>query len=94
MKKFVLLFICLFSFSYPVFADEAAPDNSNWGIQPITADQQKAKETSASEKTWNQEVNETIYDNYGSDESPAFLNRENIDPHESDLDEDYDSGSN
>lgn len=92
MKKLILLFICIVPtvICYPVFAAEAAPDDSNWGIQPVTKDWQRAQQTSSSEKAWDEEVNEKIYENYGSEASPAFLNRENINPGESDYD--YGSG--
>lgn len=92
MKIFILLFSCLslFALFYPAFADEAAPDNSNWGIQPLTEDQQKTKVISSEEKIWNKEQDKNIYENYGSEESPAFLNRENINPGEADYN--YGSG--
>lgn len=96
MKKIILFFICLivFSFFYPAFADETNFDNSNWGIQPVNQDEQQAKETSPLEKIWNKEQDENIYDNYGSEESPAFLDRENIDPGEYEYDYNDDSGNN
>lgn len=88
MKKIILFFIFLtaFTFFYPALADESAYDNSNWGVHPLSDKEQKSKETSSSEKIWNEEQDEMIYENYGSEESPAFLNRENTGTEEYDSD--------
>ena len=83
MKQLFFLVLCLFLFLSIslAFADDAPCDNSNWGIQP---QKQSPQKLSAAEKTWDEEEYEYIYENYGSQESPAFLNRENINPNEAD----------
>jgi len=84
MKKLFNLIICLslFLFTSCAFGDDAPSDDSNWGVQP----QKQSPKIAPSEKTWNEEQDETIYDNYGSEESPAYLNRENMNPNEADYD--------
>lgn len=92
MKKmfFIVISLLLCSVFNGIFADEAAPDNSNWGVPPMSQNEQVIDEnTTPSENTWNDEHDLKIYNNYGSEKSPAFLNRENINPNESD----YGSGS-
>lgn len=78
----------LFTLSCLLFTPFAFANDSNWGVQPLNKTQQNAGE--ASEKVWNRENNENIYENYGSEESPAFLNRENVDPATSNFNENYD----
>lgn len=81
MKKSVLFLICLFIFPLFHFAQaDVTGDDSNWGIQPTKS---VPAPTEKSEQTWQDEHDEAIYDNYGSDQSPAFLNREKINPNES-----------
>lgn len=90
MKKIILLFIYLyvFSFFYPVCASDAAVDNSNWGVSPTTS-QNKQGSGEQEEKVLDNEQNQTIYENYGSKESPAFLNSVNSPEDEGE----YDSGA-
>lgn len=91
MKKVFLLSLFLFFNSCFVLADDTAVDNSNWGIQP---QKQISQKPSAAEKTWNEEEYHLIYDDYGSDKSIYFLNRENMSPTENDdQDEDYESNN-
>lgn len=75
--------LCLFSFSYPAFGDDAPADDSNWGVQPVP---QPTQDTggSAEQDAWKREHDEIIYQKYGSEDSPSFLNRENMNPNESD----------
>lgn len=85
-KRILILFaFCTLHFTSLAFADD---NSSNWGIQPLNKSQQNGSE--AAEKVWNRENNETIDENYGSEESPAFLNREDVDPATSDFNESYD----
>lgn len=81
MKKF-LSFLALVSFISPVFAEE------NWGVQSPPSVKQGAEE--ASQKVWDREESEKIHEYYGSEESPGFLNREDIDPSTSEFEEKYD----
>lgn len=83
MKR-ILCFLVLFLLSLPVFADES----SNWGVQPPPATVQNTKENS--EKVWDREENQNIYENYGSGDSPEFLNRGGIDPRDSMMEDTYD----
>lgn len=88
MKKIILCIIVLIvaSLFHLVNANaEVTNDDKNWGIEPVVLDKPSGTSNSeASEKTWQGEHDEAIYDNYGSDQSPAFLNRENMNPNESD----------
>lgn len=80
MKKFLLLFLFLFLIS-PAFADDYQLNNNSVPNQQTTTNaQNNSKE--ASEQVFDQTKDQLIYDYYGSVESPAFLNRENIDPQE------------
>ncbi|MFA7659522.1 MAG: hypothetical protein WCY19_08825 [Candidatus Gastranaerophilaceae bacterium] len=87
MKEFILSVMCLFLFFlfHPAFADDdGTSSNSNWGIPPASKDEMSAQNSGSAEEAWSEEYNQTIYERYGSDESPAFNNRENINPNESD----------
>ena len=82
---FLILFLFLSQSAGYVFADDTAVDNSNWGIQSHSQSESGyGKPGSQSEDAWDAQQDDTIYNNYGSEESPAFLNRENINPNESD----------
>ena len=87
MKKFFYLSI-LFLIISPALANDISANDSNWGIQSPIEKQQKEAETS--EKVWEKEQSGKLYENYGSQDSPAFLNRENIDPSTSDFEDKYD----
>lgn len=91
MKKVFLSITYLFLFSACVFADDSTVDNPNWGIQPASKDVQSL---SPSQKVWDAERDQIIDKNYGSDQSPAFLNRENVDPQGSYLDDNYNYDDN
>lgn len=87
MKKIILLIICLslISLFYPVFADDAPLDNSNWGVQPPPTRYDKGTNTApTSEEVWDKQREQLIEGRYGSDESPSFLNRENMNPYDTD----------
>ena len=85
MKNLIFLIFFLIFCSYPVLGDDTAPNTSNWGVQPIPQNKLPIDKTfSPSENIWGNEQDDYIYNNYGSEESPAFLNRENINPNESD----------
>lgn len=86
MKKIFLLTACLLFTSFQVFADCTTIDNPNWGIQPASKNFQKQ---SPLQKALDEQRDQAIYENYGSEQSPAFLNRENIDPQDSDSGGDY-----
>lgn len=77
----------LFTFYFLLFTSSALADDSNWGIQPPSTKQVPSQ---ASQKVWENEQSEKLYENYGSQDSPAFLNRENIDPATSEYEEKYD----
>lgn len=94
MEKFILLLIYLFMFSlfYPAFADSEAPsDNSNWGI-PTAPSGQLQGSPSPAQNVWDEERNNIIDKNYGSETSPAFLNRDKINPYEDGNDSDSNYG--
>lgn len=82
MKK-ILLAAFLLLFVLPVLADD-----SNWGISSYP--QVKPSQQEQSEKVWNNENDELMYDNYGSANSPGFLNRGNVDPRGSISEDNYD----
>lgn len=84
MKKIIFLVFFIFLFISPVIADN---NSSNWGVQPLNVNPQNGSE--ASERVWNRENNENVYENYGSEESPAFLNRDDVDPATSEFNENY-----
>lgn len=75
------MFLSTFLISLPVFADDSQTNSTNWGIQPKQKTQPAGE---PSEYVWDKEEEEYIYDNYGSEYSPAFLNRQNMNPNESD----------
>lgn len=83
MKRIVLLFSALFIFQFPALAQDA---DSNWGIQQQQNSSNQCN--SIEEKVWQREYDRALYEEYGSDQSPAFLNRENIDSDETDYDSD------
>lgn len=71
-----------------LFTQSAFADDSNWGIQQQPNVNPAPSQNS--QKVWEKEQNEKLYENYGSQDSPAFLNRENIDPATSEYEEKYD----
>lgn len=87
---FASLYLCilftLYSLLFIPFA--LADDSSNWGIQQPQVEKTKQGETS--EKVWEKEQSEKLYQDYGSTDSPGFLNREDVDPATSDFEEKYD----
>lgn len=68
MKKFILILIFLLGFSC-AFADDKSMNNQNYAAQKINHKE-------ASEIIWDREMEQSLYENYGSEVSPAFLNRE------------------
>ena len=71
MKKFLLLlFLNFFLTVLPVFAQNSATGNSNWGLTPNPPKQAPGE---LAEKVWDDERDEKIYQNYGSQESSDFL---------------------
>lgn len=91
MKKTILLVMCLFLFSYPAKAQDESNCNAPTGNVTQSNDNVQVTESPA-EKTWDREYNRALNEEYGSAESPAFLNRENIDSDDSDYD-DNEAGS-
>lgn len=81
VSAFLILFIC------PIWADEAPLDDTNWGISPS----EDYQTVSASEDTWDNQRQNIIEEKYGSDQSPAFLNRARITPYEDGNDGDSDN---
>lgn len=77
------MFICLCFCPLLAFADSSSVDDTNWGVQPTLRPAQ-AITPEASEDVWNQQRNNIIDEKYGCDTSPGFLNRDNINPNESD----------
>lgn len=58
--------------------------DKNWGVQPVSEDQQAQLDNDSNVQGSDDFYSELIAPEYGSDQSPAFLNRENINPNESD----------
>lgn len=81
MKKLILLTMCILLIS-PAFADDYPYKDSSQFIQKQKEEARQESAKEASEQTFDQTKEQLIYDYYGSIESPAFLNRENIDPEE------------
>lgn len=74
----------------PVFSDDSTGsdipfDSSNWGVQSVPQDNQDNDESSAQD-TWDRIHDQTIDKKYGSEDSPLFLNREEMNPNEQDYD--------
>lgn len=92
MKRIIRCILIFFAFChFPLlhFASLAfADESSNWGVQQPSVEKTKQGETS--EKIWDNEQAERLYDDYGSPDSPGFLNREGIDPRDSTSEDDYD----
>lgn len=88
MKKIIRCILLLFALCPLHFAVSSVSAEENWGVQPPSS-VNKGKEE-ASQKVWDREETEKIEKYYGSEESPDFLNRGDIDPSTSDYDERYD----
>lgn len=87
MKKFafLIIFILAFSYTHHAFADDVNPTSDpNWGVPSENENTHQADEDTPTEDEWDKIYDQTIYNKYGSDESPAYLNRENMNPGESD----------
>lgn len=85
MKKIILVLIAMLSFSC-AFADDKTTDNTTFGTLQTNS-------TEESEAIWDRERDDSIRKDYGSEFSPAFSNRENIDIDQGDGDYDYDYDS-
>jgi hypothetical protein len=83
---FTLLLFTLYSLLFTSLA--FAGDSSNWGVQQPSVT--KPTPSEISEKVWDKENNEKVYEDYGSKDSPGFLNREDVDPATTDFEEKYD----
>ena len=83
---FTLLLFTLYSLLFTPLA--FADDSSNWGVGQPSVTKPISGETS--EKVWDKENNEKVYEDYGSRDSPGFLNREDVDPATTDFEEKYD----
>lgn len=82
MKKFVLFLLLIMVSSVNAFADDSALDSTNWGISPhrqTNSDQPGEAE----EAVWEGERDEYIYNNYGEEDSSAYMNRSKVDAYES-----------
>lgn len=84
MNKEVLLVLCMCLLSYSAIAQEEAYSDTK-----ETTGQQKQiinqnTQTESSEQDWDLMYDQTVNERYGSIESPAFLNREEMNPNESD----------
>ena len=88
MKKIIVLLTCILLLSaysrIVVRADEDYCDSPNWGVPQINQNEQNIGEFSSAESVWDEERDENIYENYGSNKSPTFLSRENIEPDDDD----------
>lgn len=86
MKKIILLFICLLLSLCSVFADDNPLDNSNWGVQPLPTRRYNTEtnDVPTPEEIWDRQRDQIIEGRYGSDDSPSFLNRGNMNPYDTD----------
>lgn len=80
MKNFALLFACLLTFSIFSYAiaEEEIPNDPGWSIRP--KQQINTIYGEDEEQIWNNEEEQNIEKNYGSDKSPTFMNRNNSSP--------------
>lgn len=83
------MLICFCLVSSSVWAQAQNESNYIFSGKPQQQEIDEQVENCDSEETWQELHDQLIYDNYGCEDSPAFLNRENINPHESD----YEYGS-
>ena len=67
-----------------MLAEDTTYADSNWGIQPASDNQQAKQDNNSDQQGADDFYSELIAPQYGSDQSPAFLHRENINPNESD----------
>ncbi len=83
MNKIILLLLCLCIMNCPIFA-QGSLQQSKDGVDTDISEQNSEDEDSQDSEDSDDFYNEIIYQQYGSDMSPAFMNRENINPNESD----------
>lgn len=75
--------------SLPVFAQSGGTTGEEFGggyLNPKDVqkgEQNPPKTTNPTQEQANELYNQMLYENYGSKNSPGFLNRENIEPEES-----------
>lgn len=81
---FVLFTLYSLLFTPLAFANE----QQNWGVQPPP--EEKIKQNETSEKVFEHEQSDKLYENYGSSDSPGYLNREGIDPSTLETEDKYD----
>ena len=92
MKKIISLFICLFSFVYPVCAQDVNPYTYNNNTRQPKDQGLNTDNSTADMENSDDFYNEMIKQQYGSNQSPAFLNREDINPNEDSYDYGYSGG--
>lgn len=84
MKNFLRLTLFLY-FIFPGLSTNCeAYSEPNLDAQMLKADRPGMQKQSSDTQGSDDFFNEMIYEQYGSIESPAFMNRENINPNESD----------
>lgn len=74
----------MFLLAYPAMAQDEPYAGISGTVKEQNEDSQSDTDPQGSESDWDRMYDETVYERYGSTESPAFLNRENINPNESD----------
>lgn len=85
MKKYLSILLCLFFCSYPIEAADADPHAGlRMDLLQTRADNLGRNASADLNDADDEFYNELINQDYGCDQSPAFLNRENINPNESD----------
>jgi len=85
MRKMFLLLICMFLFSPLGFAQEESPyPDANPNVKQTDEDGEPIDTSAPAERIWQGEQYQNIQDEYGSNQSPSFEGRENINPNESD----------
>lgn len=88
MKKIVLFFMCLFCLCFSVDAKDLTGCAVSLKNTPQSQDdiQDDNNAGSEAEDVWEREYERALDEGYGSSQSPAFLNRENINPNEDEYD--------
>lgn len=83
MNKEVLLILCMCLLSYPAIAQDETYTDTNKNVQQQNTNNEPTTQPEGSESDWNLLYDQLVNERYGSIESPAFLNRENMNPNES-----------
>ena len=87
MNRFCLLLSIIFLFTGAALASDTAVDHSNWGV-PDEGPPFEQQAGEPAEQVWDEERDSFIENNYGSENSPAFLNTQEVPENEYEYDSD------